>query len=90
MARVMILQVIHQVEPWARGGEVTPGDLTPGADVLHGADHGGPVEQRHPVQAEEAEEMREQSIPPPVKPYSIGNGGIEYNCKSLQTWICSK
>ena len=74
---VMIVNVIHQIEPGARGGEVTPGDLTPGADVLHGADPQGPVEQRHPVQAEEAEEIREQSIPPPVKPYSMGNGGIK-------------
>ena len=56
---------------------MTPRDLTPGADGVHGADPQGPVEQRHPVQAEEAEQIREQLIPPPVKPYSMGNGGIE-------------
>ncbi len=73
IARVLIVQIMHR----ARGGEVTPGDLTPGNDVLHGADPGRPVEQRHPVQEEEAEEMREQLIPPPVKPYSEVNEGIE-------------
>ena len=84
IARVLVVNVIHsvnidQVEPGARGGKVTPGDLPPGADVLHGADPQGPVEQCHPVQAEQAEEIREQSIPPPVKPYSVGNGGKKYD-----------
>ena len=84
IARVLVVHVIHsinidQVEPGARGSKVTPSDLPPGTDVLHGADPQGPVEQRHPVQAEEAEEIREQSIPPPVKPYSMGNGGIKYD-----------
>ena len=76
IARVLVVHVIDsvnidQVEPGARGGEVTPGDLPPGADVLNGADPQGPLEQRQPVQAEQAEQIREKAIPPPVKPYSI-------------------
>ena len=81
VTNVLVVHVIHpvnvdKVEPGTRGGELTPGDLPPGPDVLHGADPQGPVEQPDPVQSEESEEIGEKTIPPPVEPYSVGQQNL--------------
>ena len=78
VAHVLVVHVVHpvnidHVEPGTRGGEVTPSDLPPSPDELRGAEPRGPVEQREPVQAQEGEQIGEQTIPPPVEPYSVRN-----------------
>ena len=78
VAHVLVVHVVHpvdidQVEAGTRGGKVTPSDLPPGPDELCGADPRGPVEQRESVQAQEGEQVGEQTIPPPVEPYSARN-----------------
>lgn len=71
---------------------MTPGDLPLGPDVLHGADPQGPLEHREPVQPEQGEEIREQAIPPPVEPYSMGNRNdlVSNIIQTVCTWICSR
>ena len=64
---------------------MTPGCLPLGPDVLHGADPQGPLEHREPVQPEEGEEGGEQAIPPPVQPYSMGNGNIYLRMSNTQS-----